>query len=437
MAMMFGQVGRIFFQAAAILLFFTIPASADEPKTPPKLKFGYMQRMRIESYDNATKLDKRAQDGTSYFRNRTCLMFQANPQPLWELTLRLRNEWRYYLVPESKGFTLDEIFIDQLYAKVDSIAQQPVTVTVGRQTLSFGEGFVVMDGSPLDGSRSMYFNAIRFDWVARPNHTITGFYVTQPKQDQYLPIIHEQDKPLAEQSEEAAALHYAGTISKAKLQGYFIWKHIKQDRERESSAFINCPGIRAKVPLYSRFTATAELAGQWGRFNRANHRAFGGYVYADYLTGWPIHFPKSFTIGAMYLSGDDPKTNKHEGWEPMFGRWPKWSESYIFTLKTERAVAYWSNLASIFVKTSIAIIPEVTFSLDYYYLLAPKVSDNGPTYPGGRGHERGDLFIGKLAYEMNKNLSGHLLWESFDPGNFYFDGADSYTWVRMEMMLKF
>ncbi len=35
------------------------------------------------------------------------------------------------------------------------------------------------------------------------------------------------------------------------------------------------------------------------------------------------------------MSGDDPSTDDNEGWDPLFSRWPKWSELYIYSLATE------------------------------------------------------------------------------------------------------
>ncbi len=38
----------------------------------------------------------------------------------------------------------------------------PLTATVGRQDIIEGVGWLVMDGTPLDGSRTVYFDAARF-----------------------------------------------------------------------------------------------------------------------------------------------------------------------------------------------------------------------------------------------------------------------------------
>jgi hypothetical protein len=401
-----------------------------------RFKLSYSQRVRIETTNNVTTLDNDAQAGSSYSRNRTSVMLQAFPGLRWEVATKLTNELRYYFVPETKGMNWDEVFFDLLYVKCDSLGGHPITITLGRQNINLGEGFLVMDGGPLDGSRSAYFNAININWQVNPKSTLALIYANQPEQDDLLPIIHDQNRPLVEQPEQAFIAYYSSNLKSATLQAYVMRKNIGATSTKRS-AHVNCLGSYVQVPVTSRLTVTGELAAQIGKRAGANQRAYGGYAYAEYKTGWPVPFPKAFTLGTLYLSGDNPTTGKYEGWEPMFGRWPKWSELYIYTLVRETGAAYWTNLASIFAKTSIVVVPDLTLSLDLHHLMAPQRANPKTPFPGGKGTNRGDLFIGKLTYQMNKHVSGHVLWENLDPGNYYFDGADDCAWMRMEFLLKF
>jgi hypothetical protein len=36
-------------------------------------------------------------------------------------------------------------------------------------------------------------------------------------------------------------------------------------------------------------------------------------------------------------------------------------------------------------------------------------------------------------YKFNGNMTGHFLWEHFEPGNYYFVGHDNYNFIRMEL----
>lgn len=414
-------------------------AIAVEPAAPkPKLTFTYTQRIRIETSDNVTWLAADSLSGSSCVRNRTSLLSVWKPEPKLEFGLKLTNELRYHFVPEKKKTEFDQLFVDQFYARFDSISHRPVNLIIGRQDINFGEGFVVMDGGPLDGSRSAYFNAARFDWTVKPSQIVTGVIAYQPRWDGLLPVLHEHNryKALIEQSELDFMLHYSRPLAKGVLQAYFLRKQ-GTAYKTAPRVDLNCVGTRVKLPVVSKVTTTAEAAIQFGRRGGHDQFSFGGYANAEYATGLKRLLPKSVTIGGLFLSGDRFTTDKYEGWDPMWGRWPKWSESYVYALVKERAVAYWTNLASVFVKTSIEISPIVDLNCDFHHLTAPRYSNPTLAFPGGGGRTRGNLVIVKLTYKADKNLTGHVLYESFNPGDFYAATASPYGWMRMEVMLKF
>ena len=399
-----------------------------------KFKFGLVERFRIVNWDNAITLSEAADAGNSFTRIRTSLFGIWMPSENWELQLKLTNEFRSYFVPQ-KEFDMNEIFVDQFYAKYKGAWG---AVTLGRQNIILGEGFVVMDGHPLDGSRSVYFNAARMDLNISKSDQITLFCSYVPDQDDLLPIINDYEQKLIEQPEIGAGAYYNGNIGKVNLQGYGIFKKTDEGDNHLAESNIYTLGARVKMPLDSKFDLTAEAAYQTGDMEDYARSAFGGYAYLTYKTGFKqSYLPLDFTLGGIYLSGDDPTTEDVEGWDPLFSRWPKWSESYIYTLVVENKgkVAYWSNFASIYAKLNFEFVQGLKFNFDYHHMFAPEESAPG-TFPGGTGSSRGDLLIGKLVYNINKNLTGHLLWEHFEPGDYYFDDADSYNWVRMELLLS-
>ena len=64
---------------------------------------------------------------------------------------------------------------------------------------------------------------------------------------------------------------------------------------------------------------------------------------------------------------------------------------------------------------------KITLGADYNLLFA-----NQNSYPGrgiftGDGNFRGQLVAGRLIYQINEHVSGHLLAEVFFPGDFYND----------------
>ena len=402
----------------------------------PRVKVSFSERFRFVSWDNAIHLDDEAEGAATFTRHRTSLMGQWFASDQVELALKLTNEFRYHFVPEDREFDFDEIFIDQLYFKWSDVKHLPGTLTLGRQNIMLGEGFVVMDGPPLDGSRSIYFNAARFDWRIGPAHSLTFFYTYQPEYDETLPIIHESDQQLIEQPEMGIGAYYHGRHNKLDVQAYFIRKNVQPGETRFIKSRINTFGMRGQHPLTERLSVTGEGAYQFGDYGEADRSAFGGYVHADYATGQKGAVPEKVVLGAIYLSGDDPETADNENWDPLFSRWPKWSESYIYTQVREDGVAYWTNLASLYGRAQFKLSEELGFTLNYHHLMAPQPADTSLAFPGGDGRNRGDLVIGVLKYRINEKLTGHILWESFTPGSYYFSGADGYAWGRVEFLLR-
>jgi hypothetical protein len=413
-------------------------ASADEPAgTPPtpKYKFGFTERFRIETWDNSTSLNNSSNAGSTYTRNRSTFMGQWLPNEKLELGLKFGNEFRSYFAPSNKQFNIDEIFVDQLYFKWKNISDIPVTLTAGRQNMMFGEGFVIMDGGPLDGSRSGYFNAIRTDYQFRPKVNLTAFYSTQHRTDDFLPLINDKSKALTDQHENAGALYFDGTFGSRNFQAYYIRKDAKSIATRPKSE-INAIGERTQSPIVKNVALTFEWAYEFGKMGTTNLSAFGGYIYLTWQSGWPQKYPLTITLGTIYLSGDDPNSTKYEGWDPLYGRWPKWSDSYIYTLSKEGGVAYWTNLFSLYGRAQVDITKNVRFLFDYHHLMAPQEASSGLAFPGGNGKHRGELGIVKLTYQINKMVSGHLIWENFNPGSYYFSGADAANWMRIEFMIN-
>lgn len=400
-----------------------------------KFKVSFIERFRFVGWDNAINLSDEGSEAFAFTRHRTSLMGQWFPTKNLEFAAKLTNEFRVYLSPKSRDFEINEIIFDQLYVKWQNVGKLPLTLTLGRQNIMLGEGFLVMDGHPLDGSRSIYFNATRLDYRLSANHRLTAFFTYQPETDDILPVIHSQDTPLIEQPEKGIGLYYTGTFNKTVLEAYFIRKDVDETAALPTASGIDTLGTRVGLPLGAALSLTAEGAyqfGSWGDFDRS---ALGGYFHLDYKTGEKVPLLRTLTVGGIYLSGDDPSTDKMEGWDALFSRWPKWSESYIYTLIRENSVAYWSNFNSIYLSLLMDFTERMNLTLTWHRMGAGETGAAG--FPGGTGKTRGDLVIAKLDFKINRYFTGHFLWEYFNPGNFYFDRASSSNWLRFELMYKF
>jgi len=270
---MFKQKYLFVIMGVVLLVAGSAMGATSKGNVHPNLKLSITERFRMVSWDNAISLSDSLEKGNSFTRHRTCVMGQWWPLENFELGLKLTNEFRYYFVPEDRDFTFDEVIVDQLYFKWSNTAFVPGTLTLGRQNIILGEGFVMMDGHPLDGSRSIYFNGARYDWKVNSENTVTAFYVYQDDYDELLPVIHDQDKLLIEQPEEAFGVpeeafgvYYIKENDNVDFQAYVIRKNIKDTDEKPTESEMNTLGTRLKIPFAGRFTFTVEGAYQFGKF---------------------------------------------------------------------------------------------------------------------------------------------------------------------------
>jgi len=302
-----------------------------------------------------------------------------------------------------------------------------------------GEGFVCLDAQPQTGSRSAYFNAVRADYAFNKNHSLTAFVSYMPLTDTWLPVISDDDQALDDQANTGIGLYYQGKIRKLGLHAYFFRKDTEANDVYPLESGINTFGAQIKYPIVKDLSLTAEGAFQSGTRGDADRNAFGGHFHLDYSLGENIPYFRTITLGGIYLSGDDPETEKVEGWDPLWSRWPKWSESYIYTLIRENGVAYWTNMSAIFLGVKAVISKDINAYSNLYFLGAPEEGSTAGSFAAlkGDGDSRGKLLVSRMNYNISKHLSGHFVWEHFWPGSFYMDGADEYNWFRFELLLKY
>jgi len=410
-----------------------VPAAAQD-KPAPRLKLIFVERFRFEAWDNAVNLDDTAGDAFAYSRNRTTLGLSWQAAKNLEVLAKVTNEFRVYLAPKDRAFNGHELFFDNLYVKWTVPGRVPFAITAGRQDINLGEGFVIADGTPGDGSRSYYYNALRIDADIHKNHKLIFFLHAQETKDTYLPVVNSRSQSLAEQPEKALAFYYSGTFGDAKVDAYAVRKTVEAAGTWLAGR-VDTFGLRGQVPLLRRLGLTAEGAVQTGTYGDAGRSALGGIIHFDYdLTG-TLPLLKTAVVGGIYLSGDEPGTEEVEGWDPIFSRWPKWNESYIYTFTRESRPSYWSNMTSLYGTLSLDLGERSDGLLMVQSMGAVEAQPGA--FPGGIGLRRGTLLKGRLNYKVSKFLTGRVIWEHFIPGSFYFPGATSYNWLQFEMIFRY
>ena len=435
-----GTFGRHALSAAALLLFISGDLLARD-ESQNALQWGYRLRLRQEYTANVYDFSNALVDDYNYIRVRSQLWGSWTPSAQWKLYAMLNNEHRHWFKSnkglEDQEFEIHELLFENLYVEGKNVGGTRFGLVAGRQNLFYGEGFVCWDGGPLDGSRTAYFNAVLLT-AAFGKRRLDAHFISDPEKDEYLPLVNDQEQALIEWDETGAGLYYADeSLEGRKLEGYYFYKNEKDDDGVFPESNIHTIGARASGKGVEHLTFAVEGAVQMGKRGGQNRLGFGGYLYGKYALTFGCS-PLTLGLGGFYLSGDDPETgDDYEGWDPLYSRWPKWSDLYIYSLAKERGSAYWENISSGWLGAEAKASDRVSLEGRLYIMWAPQPAP-GPASPlFGTGSCRGMLSLVRLNWYLNEYLAGHLQWEALQPGDYYADGSDTAHFLRWEIQFTY
>lgn len=253
-----------------------------------------------------------------------------------EVEARLTSEFRKILTPDTP-LNYDEIILDRLLYRYRP--SRWVTLTLGRQDIAWDDGFLVMDGTPLDGSRSAYKNALRLELTPDdPDLSLLELFAAHnPATDDF--VLWDDDIPsrrLTDADETAAALRARTRSGQFAL----IWKrerdpdHVRPaldawtlgyrvERSRGTTSLMGELALQ-----YQDWSAPAKTSGLAWATQLRLRRAFSDAVRMD--------------LGLYAYSG---RSGDQLAFRTPWGRWPKWSELMLYRLIGEGGVGAWANLA--------------------------------------------------------------------------------------------
>ena len=322
---------------------------------------GLYFRLRQETWDNMFDMNKSdipnanpyARQDENYWRLKSSVWDKVDFDKQYGLFVKITNEARYFTTSNTAaqlGLVGDEFLFDNLYVYAKKPAGLPVELTIGRQDFlgTFGEGFLIMDGTPLDGSRTFYFNAARALVTLNDRYNVDLVYLFTQENDGALPSYSYYNKPpflydkrpLNSYDEQAAVVYVRGKVTdNVTIEPYYIWKEEETPNASTAAANpalrLNTYGLRAVVGFGEGWKARAEYALQSGEYNNTNNtkrEGSGGYAYVG-RTYDNINMKPAWDLGYITMSGDDQATpNKVEAWDPLWSRYPQISELYSLTL---------------------------------------------------------------------------------------------------------
>jgi len=434
----------------------TVQHWLDKVKNPaPWLTLGGDLRLRQVYFKNAVDFLDEFDDTRQFFRIRARLSAKFGPFMADEslnapnglsFYLRVNSEPRYLVqrAPGTPAQMWEEVVLDNAYIDWQRIGGAPVSVRAGRQDIIYGRGWIILDGTPLDGSRTIYMDAIKAsvhldDWKSQ----LDLFYMDNKGRQSRIHPINDQDSLVTEFD---ASVFGAYLINKAceghEFNVYYVYKD--EDPLPETALpgrIVHTAGALAQGKLAENWDYYGEGAYQWGKEGTARRRAWGvtgevGYTFADCAWKTRLHG------GYEYLSGDDPSTGTYEAWDTVLGRWPHWSELYAYRWAMEGGMpGAYTNLQRFTLGGRTNPTDKLCLHLNYNYLLANEHTFGKTyTFPAGpydSGNTRGHLIASKATYDFNKNVSAHLWAEYFTPGDYYDSEADDAVFLRWQLMFKF
>ncbi|MFH1567697.1 MAG: alginate export family protein [Gemmatimonadota bacterium] len=411
------------------------------------LSYGADLRYRQTSFEDVPLRNGGAIGFWSFFRIRPRVWAQYQISDNMLVRAMVTNEFRKWMEPEHRASYKfpDEVLVDNLYLDMKSLAGNRLDLRIGRQNLIYGTGKIILDGTPGDGSRTIYLDAVKATWKGFANMSVDllGIYdfaenplaVNASKLNLTNLTPADVDREANELGLGVYAKHKG--LRGVPFEAYYLYKQEAEftlaSGAKNPAVSYSTLGARLMPKLSGNLTGNLELAYQMGS---ADNIDLSGYmVDAKVTMAMPAmgRVKPTTSVGLYLLSGNDPGTaDKDEAWRPPFSRWPQYSELYIYSYAADRgSVADWQNVMMPYVECGTVLADNLSSTALLGYMTA--MQDDGP----GDGKARGLLFtwwnkfnIAKGLLREKDSLAGHLLIEAVRPGNYYVSKTASqfYRW---------
>lgn len=348
-------------------------------------------------------------------------------QPVDQLSLHVRGLYvlRNFIDPSPvRGIDSGEILLDNLYLKFSGMQDSPYELRLGRQEfVDMGVPWLIMDGTSRDGSRTCFFDAARFMYrFADDETTLDAVYLYQSdRSDAWLPPIDMQEsrKYLSEEDIQGGMILLRNkSLKNTTLESLFLYKH-EYHGDLASSDYGDNFTIRPKVVYQfdDNWNLSTELAAQVGRRNGRDLLAAGSLSQLTY--DFKDALKNRLWLGFEYLSGDRGGNGTDNGFDILWGRYPRVSETLAYTRVDSGKACDYSNMVSPFVGYSIKPLDQLGFQASYRPMFAPANPMAVSATHTESGSFKGHLVYSKLEYDIKPHIKTHMLFETILPGNYY------------------
>lgn len=413
------------------------PARSDHPKMTQKhvYEIGTDFRFRfVHTLNPRLDKDAVASDGLlQRYRLRTWAIF--NHDENLQTRIRLTTEPRYYWRPDlDEPWQYDEALFDQFHVIWSNAFDLDMQMTVGRQDFRLGSGWLVRRGTPRDGSRTNFFDAIRLQYELSSGSALDLIYIeNRANSSAYIRPFNDQDRDLAPQDDRGFIAYLTGVEQDHRqLDSYFIYKNshdptTSYGREGETYTF----GIRYAQDLLNDWNYQLEFAPQFGHNGGKSLSAFA-------TNNWLERQLKNeqntrLRFGYEYLSGDDDP-DRH--FDKLWGRATQWSELYNGGIDSiDGRTKDSSNLHRIWADWTLDPSARTELSSGYHLIFADEnINTAGTDGLSKSGCFKGQLLTSQFTFAQSKHIRHRALLEFFVPGDYYnSDRNDPALFARYEL----
>lgn len=407
----------------------------DKIKQPaPWIKMGGDQRNRELWSTNMVSLDNKTPGHEQHWQTyRTRLWTTVTPIKDVDINARIIWEFVNWCEPVSKGrdTDLNEALFDTLNVKWKNTFDLPNTLTVGRQDLlDFGRGWLLFEGTPLDGSRTIFFDAVRDTIEFKDIQTTADLiYIHQEafEEDAITPF-NSRKRYIDEQDTNGAVVWLKNkSIERTQVDGYFIYKRNDKVLANGENADIYTFGQRLDHNFNDHWNFWTDLAEQFGNKNGTSYGALGSTSRLTYF--FRDAWNSEARAGFEFLSGSE---DVNKNFDPLWGRWPQWSDLIVYTYASETRIAQVTNLQRLNLGYTTRPCKPIELSFDYNLLFAVDDYENRPGFSNSSLF-RGQLLSAILRYKFTPHITGHLQGEVLFPGDFYDGRNDVAVFARYDL----
>lgn len=427
---------------------------------------------------------------TNQFRIRPRVWFEVEGGP-FRLYTRIGDEFREYAVKNGKkrknrGYTFpDEVYLDNLYLEgkgltaewLESLGVESFDFRAGRQDMMevvdgglhglYGLDRLLGDGTPLDGSRTIFTDMVRARFNFSDVRRLDAFFLydngrnnlrwgnRQSRGRAMNPVNMADDNQM---DEWGGGLVYSDAAFDRHMP-FEVYTIFKRNEEYHATVLgrdmpakeLTTVGAMVKPRFDDNWGMTLEGAKQFGRILDGNKQAGGhmGYLEVDYRADFLKEYKPIISWCSTYYSGDRRHdSDGHDNdtaWDPLWARHCRESEMLVYG--NLYGNCYWSNM--------LYTYPKFTMTFGRHHGL---YAYSGPMFAvvqdrmghdDGAGHSMYKGWLSAARYDFPIKLApknaagcdrielfGHVVAEVFNPGDYFSSSKPAY-FARWQLDFKF